>query len=83
MEEKTAALQKLSALSTDMTFAFEFINKQGLALIISQVFKISTNVRFTLSTSVQYSAVLNAFYRWKERNTKVTRSRTRFNHSSN
>ncbi|KAK9309611.1 hypothetical protein QLX08_000828 [Tetragonisca angustula] len=37
MEEKTVSLQKLSTLSTDMTFALEFINKQGLALIISQV----------------------------------------------
>ncbi|XP_032665992.1 engulfment and cell motility protein 1 isoform X2 [Odontomachus brunneus] len=37
MEEKVIALQKLSKLSTDMTFAFEFINKKGLALIISQV----------------------------------------------
>lgn len=37
MEEKVVALQKLSKLSTDMTFAFEFINKKGLALIISQV----------------------------------------------
>ncbi|XP_026294189.1 engulfment and cell motility protein 1 [Frankliniella occidentalis] len=35
LDEKTQALQKLSLLSTDMTFAFEFINKQGLALIIS------------------------------------------------
>lgn len=34
-EEKLNALQKLSKLSTDMTFALEFINKQGLALIIS------------------------------------------------
>lgn len=37
LEEKTHALQKLSQLSTDMTFALEFINKQGLALIISMV----------------------------------------------
>lgn len=40
IEEKTIALQKLSTLSTDMTFALEFINKQGLALIISQVLQI-------------------------------------------
>ena len=40
MEEKTVSLQKLSTLSTDMTFALEFINKQGLALIISQVSQI-------------------------------------------
>lgn len=37
LDEKTQALQKLSLLSTDMTFALEFINKQGLALIISMI----------------------------------------------
>ncbi|EZA47095.1 engulfment and cell motility protein 1 [Ooceraea biroi] len=37
MEKKVAALQKLITLSADMTFALEFINKKGLALIISQV----------------------------------------------
>lgn len=37
LDEKTQALQKLSFLSTDMTFALEFINKQGLALIISMI----------------------------------------------
>lgn len=37
VEEKTAALLKLSKLSTDITFALEFINKQGLALLISLV----------------------------------------------
>ena len=31
------SLQKLGVLSIDMTFALEFINKQGLALLISQV----------------------------------------------
>ncbi|KAJ9597398.1 hypothetical protein L9F63_011743 [Diploptera punctata] len=36
-DEKTNALTKLSKLSTDMTFALEFINKQGLALIISHI----------------------------------------------
>lgn len=37
-EEKViGSLEKLSRLSRDMTFALEFINKQGLALIISQV----------------------------------------------
>ena len=36
-DEKTPALTKLSKLSTDMTFALEFINKQGLALIISHI----------------------------------------------
>lgn len=40
-EEKVTALQKLSMLSIDMTFALEFINKKGLALIISQVSKSS------------------------------------------
>lgn len=37
LEDKTSALQKLSALSTDITFALEFINKQGLALLITMV----------------------------------------------
>lgn len=37
VDEKTAALLKLSTLSTDITFALEFIKKQGLALIISLV----------------------------------------------
>ncbi|OXU25322.1 hypothetical protein TSAR_016297 [Trichomalopsis sarcophagae] len=37
-EEKViGALEKLSRLSRDTTFALEFINKKGLALIISQV----------------------------------------------
>lgn len=36
-DEKTSALQQLSELSTDMTFALEFINKQGLALIIDMI----------------------------------------------
>lgn len=36
-EEKADALKKLSELSPDITFALEFINKQGLALIISQI----------------------------------------------
>lgn len=36
-EEKTQALQKLSELSSDITFALEFINKQGLALIIGHI----------------------------------------------
>ncbi|VVC33419.1 PH domain-like,Pleckstrin homology domain,Armadillo-like helical,ELMO domain,Armadillo-type [Cinara cedri] len=35
--ERTSALQKLSECSTDITFALEFINKQGLALIISLI----------------------------------------------
>ncbi|KAJ8672502.1 hypothetical protein QAD02_003761 [Eretmocerus hayati] len=38
LEEKiTGALEKLSKLSHDLTFAHEFINKQGLSLIISQI----------------------------------------------
>ncbi|PSN54595.1 Engulfment and cell motility protein 1 [Blattella germanica] len=36
-DDKLPALTKLSKLSTDMTFALEFINKQGLALIISHI----------------------------------------------
>lgn len=36
-EEKSSALQKLSNLSSDMTFAVDFINKQGLSLIVSQI----------------------------------------------
>ncbi|ENN76031.1 hypothetical protein YQE_07406, partial [Dendroctonus ponderosae] len=38
-EEKAAAMTKLSVLSADMTFALEFINKQGLTLIIKQIEK--------------------------------------------
>lgn len=37
VDDKMQAVQKLSKLSTDMTFALEFINKQGLALIISLI----------------------------------------------
>ncbi|GLV39999.1 Ced-12 [Carabus blaptoides fortunei] len=36
-EEKLHALQNLSDLSSDITFALEFINKQGLSLIIGQI----------------------------------------------
>lgn len=36
-EEKVSALQKLANLSTDITFALEFINKQGLGFIIGQI----------------------------------------------
>lgn len=36
---KGVALQQLSALSTDVTFASEFIKEKGLDLIISQVRK--------------------------------------------
>ena len=37
VEEKAEALKMLSTLSADMTFALDFINKQGLALIIRQI----------------------------------------------
>ncbi|CAH1105711.1 unnamed protein product [Psylliodes chrysocephalus] len=36
-EEKTTALNKLSILSADITFALDFINKQGLTLLIKQI----------------------------------------------
>ncbi|KAL3275269.1 hypothetical protein HHI36_020038 [Cryptolaemus montrouzieri] len=36
-EEKSRAISTLSSLSSDMTFAFDFINKQGLSLIIKQI----------------------------------------------
>lgn len=35
--ERTTALKKLAECSTDITFSLEFINKQGLALIISLI----------------------------------------------
>ncbi|CAK1540722.1 unnamed protein product [Leptosia nina] len=35
--EQTQALIKLSAVSSDLTFALEFINKKGLSLIISNI----------------------------------------------
>lgn len=37
LEEKTHAMNRLSTLSSDMTFALDFINKQGLTLIIKQI----------------------------------------------
>ncbi|XP_073979588.1 engulfment and cell motility Ced-12 [Rhodnius prolixus] len=37
LEEKTDSLEKLTDLSTDVTFAQEFINKQGLSLVISLI----------------------------------------------
>lgn len=37
VDEKRTALHKLSKLSADYTFALEFINKQGLALLVSMV----------------------------------------------
>lgn len=36
-EEKAQGMCKLSKLSADMTFALDFINKQGLTLIIKQI----------------------------------------------
>ncbi|KAJ8958174.1 hypothetical protein NQ318_006113 [Aromia moschata] len=36
-EEKAHAMSRLSILSADMTFALDFINKQGLTLIIKQI----------------------------------------------
>lgn len=36
-DEKADAIKKLSTLSADTTFALDFINKQGLALIIRQI----------------------------------------------
>lgn len=36
-EEKMTVLQKLPKLSADKTFAYEFINKQGLSLIVSTI----------------------------------------------
>ncbi|XP_054262080.1 engulfment and cell motility protein 1 [Macrosteles quadrilineatus] len=36
-DEKVSALQKLASLSTDITFALEFINKQGLGFIIQLI----------------------------------------------
>lgn len=35
--EKTHVLQNLSALSSDLTFALEFINKQGMNIIIAMI----------------------------------------------
>ncbi|KAK9882348.1 hypothetical protein WA026_020870 [Henosepilachna vigintioctopunctata] len=37
LEDKSRAVSDLSSLSSDMTFAFDFINKQGLSLIIKQI----------------------------------------------
>jgi engulfment/cell motility protein 1 len=36
-DEKTSSLQELARLSNDITFALEFINKQGLALIVDLI----------------------------------------------
>ncbi|XP_014275504.1 engulfment and cell motility protein 1 [Halyomorpha halys] len=36
-EDKTESLDKLSVLSADNTFALEFINKQGLTLVINMI----------------------------------------------
>lgn len=37
LEEKTHAMSRLSTLNSDMTFALDFINKQGLTLIVKQI----------------------------------------------
>lgn len=37
VDEKSLAIHRLSNLSADMTFALDFINKQGLTLIIKQI----------------------------------------------
>lgn len=79
VEEKTAALQKLSTLSTDMTFALEFINKQGLALIISQVYN-KFLIQFNWVPS--YFILYIAFYdRWKVKSTREMCLRIHFNRS--
>lgn len=36
-DDKTSALEKLSQLSADITFALEFINKKGLSLIVTNI----------------------------------------------
>lgn len=36
-EDKATAISKLSVLSADITFALDFINKQGLTLLIKQI----------------------------------------------
>ncbi|XP_011551614.2 engulfment and cell motility protein 1 [Plutella xylostella] len=54
--EKLAALEKLSILSSDLTFALEFINKKGLSLIIQNIEsgKFSGNcLKFALVTFVE------------------------------
>lgn len=35
--DKSAALEKLTTLSSDLTFALEFINKKGLSLVINNI----------------------------------------------
>ena len=75
VDEKVSALKKLSVLSLDITFALEFINKQGLALIISQVI-------FCLATiAVLRMEVKNCCFvhRLKVVNTKVMHWHSLFN----
>ncbi|CAG4985678.1 unnamed protein product [Parnassius apollo] len=54
--DQTAALAKLSTLSSDLTFALEFINKKGLSLIIHNIesgkFK-GNSLKFALITFVE------------------------------
>lgn len=54
--EQTSALSKLSTSSSDLTFAFEFINKKGLSLIINNIetgkFK-GNSLKFALVTFVE------------------------------
>ncbi|XP_047507479.1 engulfment and cell motility protein 1 [Pieris napi] len=54
--EQTQALTKLSTVSSDLTFALEFINKKGLSLIISNIetgkFK-GTALKYALVTFVE------------------------------
>ncbi|CAH0406825.1 unnamed protein product [Chilo suppressalis] len=54
--EQTAALTKLSTLSSDLTFALEFINKKGLSLIINNIdsgrFK-GNSLKYALVTFVE------------------------------
>lgn len=54
--EQTTALTKLSTLSSDLTFALEFINKKGLSLIINNIetgrFK-GNSLKYALVTFVE------------------------------
>lgn len=54
--EQIAALTKLSVLSTDLTFALEFINKKGLTLILNNIengkFK-AKSLKYALVTFVE------------------------------
>ncbi|XP_041988151.1 engulfment and cell motility protein 1 [Aricia agestis] len=54
--EQMMALEKLSKVSSDLTFALEFINKKGLSLIINNIetgkFKVNS-LKFALMTFVE------------------------------